>query len=141
QVGVGGQLSVQQVGDRVFILLELQPIPGAVVAGHIPVANDVLAVHDGLDQALVARLVHLLEVGQNEVISIPVKEPPHRQPAVFRIRGGGIGRRVVAPQLETVGIDGRDHALAVQEVGLLLVQRHLGAVIQHSGGDFQVLIG
>ena len=74
QVGVGGQLPVQQVGDRVFLRMELQPIPGAVVAGHIPVANDVLAVHDGLDQPLVARLVYLLEVGQDEVVSIPVKK-------------------------------------------------------------------
>ena len=56
-----------------FIVPELNAIPGAVVAGHIPVSDDVLAVHDGLDQALIARLVHFLPVGEDEVISIPVK--------------------------------------------------------------------
>ena len=132
----------QQLGGGVFVLQELHVVTCAVATSNVAAAGDVRAVHDVLHEAALPGLIHFLEVGQDKVVAVPVKETTDAPKAIFGVGRAGVCAGIVTPKLKAVDVDGgTDTVCAEDVVRLLLVEKHLGAVVQAKAGNAQALIG
>ena len=72
--------------------------------------------------------------------ALPGHKAAHRKPAVLRVGVAGIAAGVVAPQPVSVDIQEGRHAVAVDGVGLVLIQNDLRAILQTGRADGEGLV-
>ena len=140
--------AVDEIGRRVVRLVEGDGTAKDHLAGRIAVQPDLLAFQDGLDLAAGQRVVHLLEVRQDERALVPVEESADGVLAVLRVGVRGIRAHAPAPRLHAaVPIHGGVDALSVQVVALVEAEEEFlpAALLLFVGiadaGDLQPLVG
>ena len=79
--------TVHKVGNRVLIVAELYAATKDAALCRQAVKTDVLTVRDGLNQALINRLINLCPIGLDKSLSVPIE---HAADADKRVFGVGV---------------------------------------------------
>lgn len=133
---------VEEIRRGILVFPEFHPRAEEDALRHETVQADILAVDDGLNEALVDGLVHLRPIGLNEGLGVPVEHAPDADEGVFRVRVGRIAGGAVAPCFPPADeVQRGDDALPVQVVRFVGAEDDFRAVGETGAGDLHGLVG